>query len=282
MDLFEMIINYFWIFVVLIILYLVYKKLQTGQGVGKIDWDQLKIILLLGSFIFAVALCQEFLFTHNYIYVFIIIYLPILTVFLYLLISKNNVFIIESTLDSEIFYDLGTLDKQIAQATRSQAYVIDRDAYNEIRHIGEIDYPYWDGGDNVKFTDYFDAKNGVMYHPPVAQLHNISFYVAKSFWLKMKLELPNIIRENTVLTWLAPYRTAHEQSKLAKNFIYRLKNIERQYENEAFSLPDDMKTLWQKEIEERRKDREANEFKISMNPESPNTNTESEGGETNE
>ena len=83
----------------------------------------------------------------------------------------------------------------------------------------------------------------------------------------MKQDIPDLIRENTILTWLGPYKTAHEQSKLAANFKLRLKNIERQYQGDPFMLPDDLRSLWEKEIEKLRADREASEAKVSMQSE---------------
>jgi len=259
--------EFWWIFLLLIPLYLIYTRVRHGRGIGSFGVPETKLFIFYGLIILVIVLLQQYIFTtHYYLLFFIMIFLPMFMAFIYILLMKDNVFIIENTIDCEVLYDLGEVNELISEATRTSAYMMDREAYKEIRHIGEIDYPYWDGGDSVKFTDYFDQKHGVMFHPVVSQLHNVSFYVAKSFWLKMKQDIPDLIRENTILTWLGPYKTAHEQSKLAANFKLRLKNIERQYQGDPFMLPDDLRTLWEKEIEKLRADREASEVKIPLQP----------------
>jgi len=281
MDILQFVADFWWVFFILLPLYLIYRKVQVGQGIAKWDFETTKIILIYGVLLFLIYLCQKYYFIgHSYLLFYIIIFLPMFMAFIFMLMSKNNVFIIESTMDAELFYNIGIFEKPIAETTRTTAYVIDRDAYNDIKHIGEIDFPYWDGGDGVKFTDYFDQKNGVMFHPKLPQLHNVSFYIAKSFWLKMKTDLPDLIRENTMLTWLAPYKATHELSILSKNFPLRLKNIERQYESTPFALPLDIDALYEREYAKHRKDREVSEVKIPLETEKPSE--DNEGGETNE
>jgi len=261
------ILEFWWLSLILIPVYLIYKRTQQGMGVGNFGYDETKLILIYSIVLVIVYLCQRFIFTtHIYLLVYLIIFIPLFSAFIYALLIKDNVFVIESTMDCEIFYDVKMLDKRIAETTRTRAFAIDREAYKEIRHVGDIDYPYWNGGDGVKFTDYFDEKEGIMYHPTVGALHNVSFFIAKSFWLKMKQDLPDLMRQNALLTWLAPYKTAYEQTKLAKNFKLRLRNIERQYADEPFHLPDDIRKLWEYEIEQKRKDREIGESKIIPEP----------------
>ena len=282
MTIWQFLADFWWVFFIAIPLFLIYRKVESGSGFGKWNFETTKMILFYGIIFLIIYLCQIYIFTgHNYLLFFILVFMPMFSGFIFMLFSKNNVFIIESTMDSELFYDIGKLETPIADCTRTVAYVIDRDAYKDIRHVGEIDYPYWDGGDGVKFTDFFDSKNGIMFHPKLPQLHNVSFYIAKSFWLKMKEDLPELIRENTMLTWLAPYKSTHELSILAKNFPLRLKNIERQYEATPFALPLEIEDLYEREYEKRRQDREASEVKIPLAVE-PQAVGETQEGETNE
>jgi hypothetical protein len=271
MNILNTILEFWWLALLLIPAYLMYMRTKQGKGVGSFGLDETKLIIFYVFIIILIYLCQRYLFSqHFYLLFYIIIFFPLFAAFIYILLMRDNVFIIESTMDCEIFYDLKYLEKQIAEATRTRAFMIDRDAYREIRHIGEVDYGYWNGGDGVKFTDYFDQREGVMYHPPISLLHNVSFYIAKSFWLRMKIDLPELMRTNALLTWLKPYTVAYEQSKLAKNFKMRLLNLERQYQDEPFNLSDDIKKLWEHEYEQRRLDREAGETKTpSETPATP-------------
>lgn len=278
-------LEFWWVIFLLIPIYLIYKRVQRGQGVGNFGYDETKLILVYAALLITIYLCQKFIFTsHLYLFIYLLIFIPLFSAFIYILLSKDNVLVIESTMDSEIFYDIQALDKRYAECTRTRAFMIDRDAYRDIRHVGEIDYKYWNGGDGVKFTDYFDTKEGVMYHPVVSELHNISFFIAKSFWLRMKQDLPDLIRQNALLTWLAPYKTAYEQSILADNFELRLRSIERQYEDKPFYLPDDIRKLWEHEIEARRRDRVAGEAKIpednNPTPENPESAAPANDGGT--
>lgn len=263
MNLINTFLQFWWIFLFLIPVYFIYKKYKAGQGFASFGYDETRLLLIYIGLLLLIFIFQKFIFvSHWYLLFYIVIFIPIFSAFIYILLLRDNVFIIESTMDCEIFYDIGSLEKRIGESTRTRAFAIDRDAYREIKHVGNLDYQYWNGGDGVKFTDYFDEKSGVMYHPSLPELHNISFFIAKSFWLRMKLDLPDLMRQNAMLTWLAPYKTAYEQTKLAKNFKLRLRNIERQYADEPFSLPDDIRVLWEREIEARRRDREAGELKI--------------------
>jgi len=75
---------------------------------------------------------------------------------------------------------------------------------------------------------------------------------------------------------MGPYKTAYEQSKLAKNFKLRLANIEKQYEDEPFHLPDDIKELWEDQVKQNRQDREASETKMVIEKEPPTEDKPSE------
>lgn len=276
MSIIDILLDFWWVLLLLIPLYLIYLRVKVGKGFGNFSAGDAKLIGFYGAILLIIYLFQHYIFTdHLYLLFYVIIFLPVFSVFVYLLLMKDNVFIIESTMDAELFYNIGEFETPIAESTRTKAYVIDRDAYRDIKHVGEIDYPYWDGGDGVKFTDFFDQENAVMFHPKLSQLHNVSFYIAKSFWLKMKEDLPDLIRENTMLTWLAPYKATHELSLLAKNFPLRLKNIERQYENTPFALPLEIDELYEREYQKMQADREASEVKI---PIAPQQSSESEGG----
>jgi hypothetical protein len=260
MDIIGTILEFWWVFLICIPLYLIYLRVKEGKGFVNFGVPATYLLIFYGFVMLIIYLCQYYLFPgHWFLLFYIAIFLPLFCVFIYLLFTKNNILIIESTMDCEIFYDLGQLDKKISEATRTRAFVIDREAYKDIRHVGAMEYNYWNGGDGVKFTDYFDQKEGVMFHPPVGQLHNVSFFIAKSFWLKMKQDLPELMRTNALLTWLKSYVVAYEQTKLARNFKLRLRNIDRQVEDEPFSLPDDIKKLWEREVEALRRDREASE-----------------------
>lgn len=264
MGLWDTLVDFWWIPLIGLPLYLLYIKSKQG-GVSRFSTEELRMFLFYGVIMFVIFLCQKYLFAgHFYLMYNIIIMLPVLIIFIHLIKIKDSVFIIENTMDCEIFYDIGELEKRIAHGTRCRAFIMDRSAYNEIEHQGEIDYPYWDGGDNVKFTDFFDQNRGIMYHPTISHLHNVSFFMAKSFWVKMKLDLPDLIRQNVMLTWLAPYKTAYEQSKLAKNFKLRLASIEKQYEDQPFKLPDEIRDIWEDELEKKRQDREASEVKVPI------------------
>ena len=280
MDIISTILDFWWVLLFVIPLYLLYLRSKQGKGIGSFGLEETKLILFFCFVLLILFLCQKYLFTdHLYLLFFMVVFTPIFMAFIYILLMKDNVFIIESTMDCEIFYDIGQLDKKIAESTRTRAFMIDREAYRDIRHVGEIDYQFWNGGDGVKFTDYFDQREGVMYHPAVGALHNVSFFVAKSFWLRMKQDIPEVIRQNILLTWLKDYQVVFNQKTLAKNFEFRLRNISRQIEDEPFNFPDDYKKLYEREVEAHRRDKELQETKEPIqSDENPVAPVAAEGG----
>ena len=60
----------------------------------------------------------------------------------------------------------------------------------------------------------------------------------------MKYDVPKLYRDNIVLTWLSDYKTAYQQSLLAKNFPYQLTSIKRQYDYKPFKLCDTVDELY--------------------------------------
>lgn len=203
-------------------------------------------------YILVLYLVQVYVFKNTWFFIISApIWIGLFGIIIYLLLTGNDVYILESTIQMEHFYNLGTVQMLLAPETRQRLLIMDRGIYDTKQHIGDSHYTLWAGSGRIKFTDYYDDKLGVFYHPEVPELHNISFYIAKSFWLQLKEDMPKVIRTNVELTWLSDYKLAHEQRVTQDNFEYMLKNLKTQYTHEPFCLGHDIEEIYRRLLKEK-------------------------------
>lgn len=208
------------------------------KGTKDKDAD-LQFYAVIGSILWLVLLIQHKVFNeHSFLIIGLLIFVIIFSAFIYWILSKDDVYIIECTMQGEQFKNLQLVEKEIATTTSMRILKMDKEIYDMKNHVGDAKNPFWNITNRIKLCDYFDGET--FYHPEFTQLHNISFYSAKSFWLKMKQDLPDLIRQNVVLTWLSEYKIAFHQNTMKQNFALHLKSINEQHEHEPFSLHDDL------------------------------------------
>lgn len=262
----DYLIHFWYVFFLCIpIAYLIYK-VNKNQPVMNMTPEKTIAIIEALIYILLLYLIQVYIFKDT---LFFIISAPIwiilFGIIIYILLSGNDIYILESTIQMEHFYNLGTIEKLIAPETRQRLLIMDRATYDTKQHIGDSHYTLWGGSRRIKFTDYYDEKAGVFYHPEVPELHNISFYIAKSFWLQLKEDMPKVIRTNVELTWLSDYKLAHEQRVTQDNFEFLLKNLKDQYTHEPFCLGHDIEEIYRRLLKEKLKalleSEEANQIK---------------------
>jgi hypothetical protein len=228
------------------IAYLVYKSNRNQEVMG---WSPDKQIMIAEALIYMLVLylIQTYIFPNTYFFIISApIWIVLFSVLIYFLLSSNDIYVLESTIQTEHFYNLGLVQELYAPETRQRLLVMDREIYDCKAHVGDSHYTLWAGSPRIKFTDYFDDKNGVFYHPEVPELHNISFYIAKSFWLQLKEDIPGVMRTNVSLTWLSDYKLAHEQRVVQDNFRLMLKNLKDQYKHEPFHLGHDIEEIYER------------------------------------
>lgn len=238
----------FWIFIILglPIVYLIYKS-NRGQPV--LGWSPDTQILVAEGliYLFIIYIFQAFIFPNSLFFVISApVWLILFSIIIYMLLAGSDIYVIESTIQNEHFYNLGKVEKLLAPETRQRLLVMDRAVYDQKLHIGDSHYSLWAGSQRIKFTDYYDDVSGTFYHPEIPELHNISFYIQKSFWLKLKEDMPKIMRENVKLTWLSDYKLAHEQIVIREAFKSMLKNLKSQYEHDPFNIGHDIEEIYNK------------------------------------
>ena len=244
--------EYWYLLIFGIPLLIAYIRFAGNKSFGNMKHEDLGLAIEMGIYILIIVFVQNQLFPSH---IFWIIGFPIFITawagFIYWILSKNDVYIIEATMQGEQFKRLKQLDKQFATDTKLRLLKMDKEVYDSKEHIGDSKPPFWNVGNRIKICDYFDGET--FYHPEFAQLHNISFYTAKAFWLKMKKDLPNLIKENINLTWLMNYKIAHSMKAMKKNFLLHLQSIESQHEKEPFELHDEMDEYFEKLFAEKLK-----------------------------
>lgn len=266
--------DYWWVLLGFGILY-IYFKYRKNESVFNFTIKEMLLIIESGVFfIFIYFLQKYFFFEHSYFLITIPFFIAIWSMFINYILSKDNVYMIECAFNGEEFNNVEDGETIFSLTTRLRILIMDRGFYETKKHIGETLNPLWNSSRNIKFTNLYHDKSGVFYHSEYPQLQNVNFYSCVMLWLKLKEELPKLIRENLVLTWLKDWNVAHEQTLLSENQINRLKGFNEQTKDEPFIMPKDAKELmdYAKNLK-----REAENSNTTVNI---NSNTQSENLES--
>lgn len=260
-------INNIWIYFLLIILWL-YSRYTDKKPVGDFSLKEMFIFVEFSFYILVIYLLQRYYFNEHF---FLIISLPIFIIgnmaLINYILNKDNVFLIETAIKNDKFFNPMENKPVLSLVTRLRILIMDREYYNSKQHIGEIYNPVQQLSNNIKFTDYYDDSTGLIYHSEFPDLQNINFFTRIAFWLNMKKELPNLIKENIKLTWLETYKTFYQVKQLAKQHKIELKGIRELLDKqpfEIFSSLDEFSDI-------------SNQLKKFENTESEITNKENEG-----
>ena len=251
MNIESWIIEYWWVLFWFLPLCYLYFRQKNKDTVMDIKHSDLQFIIEIGFMILLIFVIQKYLFPNHMFFLislpfFIIVWCMVIAY----LLKGNNVYMLESAIHLEKHYNIEDTEIHISQNTKSRLLVMDKSIYEMKEHIGNADYPFWNGNDRLKFCDLYLDKEGVFFHPELPQFHNVSIHNARLFLLKMKEDIPKLYRENIMLTWLAPYRTAYEQSKLAKGFPLALTSISNQYQHEPFTVINTLEEMYNEKLQE--------------------------------
>lgn len=251
MNLENFLVTYWWLLFWLIpMIFLWIRQKEKSKDKEKVNPD-LDFILIMGFIILLIYLIQRYLFSeHKFFLIGIPFFTIILTLLINYLLKGRDIYVLESTILNEKHYDLINMQKIISPSSSNKLLVMDKSVYEAKSHVGEAKYPFWSGSDRIKFCDFYDRNNGIFYHPELPQFHNVSIYMARAFLLKAKMDIPKLYRDNILLTWLSPYKTAHQQSLLAKNFPLHLTAIKQQYDYEPFKLPETIDEIFDNQFNE--------------------------------
>ena len=251
MNLESWIIEYWWVLFWFLPLCYLYFRQKNKDSVLDIKHSDLQFIIEIGFIVLFIFLIQKYLFNeHSFFLISLPFFIIVWCMVIAYLLKGNNVYMLESTIQLEKHYDLGETKLHISENTKHKLLVMDKFVYESKKHIGDAEYPFWNGTDKLKFCDYYLEKEGIFFHPQLPQFHNISIHNARLFLLKMKEDIPKLYRENIMLTWLSPYKTAYQQSLLAEKFPLHLTAIKNQYDYAPFKLIDSLEEMYNKKVQE--------------------------------
>lgn len=270
-TIFNAIIEFWWVWVLFLPLFIIWISLKKQKSFAGLQLKDMALIIEMGMIFILIYLCQVYLFSEH---VFFLLTFPLAFVinflFIQWLLQKDDVLMIESQIQNEEFYDILNMKTTYSTETKNRILIMDRSVYDAKDHVGDAQYPFWNGSPDLKFCDKYDDKNGVFYHPQLPQFHNVDVYMARIFMLKMKEEMPKLKRVNIMLTWLSDYKLAHEQTVMKENFILNLKSLKNQYIHDPFKLVDTLEDLYDKQWLEHQKIAKKTEQLIIASPKEKN------------
>lgn len=250
----KLLLDYWWIFLLLIPALYFYVKWKSKQRIGDLKFKDMAVIFEALGFILIIYLLQVYVFPDVWQFLFSIpIFILIWILAIDKLLEKQNKYVVVTTNIGEKHYSIDDMEIKISPSSESKLLVMDKSVYDEKKHIGEAHYSFWNGSDNIKFADYYDDKTGTFFHPELPQFHNVSIHTARLFLLRAKEDMPELYRKNILLTWLHNYRLGHEQNVLADKFFMHLKTLDRQLEHAPFKLPETIQDLFSEKFKEQQK-----------------------------
>lgn len=260
MDIVNWLSSYWWLLFWFLPLLYLYIRQKNKDKVADLSHSDVQFILEIGFLLLGIYLIQKFLFSDH---IFFLMSLPLFTIMwcavINYLLRSNNKYVMESTIQLEKHYNIEDTEVHISANTKHRLLFMDKSVYQSKKHIGDADYPFWKGTDKLSFCDLYLDNKGIFFHPQLPQFHNISIHNARLFLLKMKDDIPKLYRENIMLTWLSPYKTAYQQSLLAEKFPLHLTSIKNQYDYAPFKLIDSLEEMYNEKVQEGMRIQQSNE-----------------------
>lgn len=229
--------EHWYLYLGLVILF-IYSKYKDNEKVGDLSLNQMYLIVEIGFIFLIIYFIQTKLFYGHYFFLFAIpIFILMFGWLINYLLSLDDVYLLESALGGEEFNDLVNGKKVMSLTTRLRLFRMDRNLYNTKLHIGDSNNPLLNVSRRIKFADYVDLDSGIIYHSEYPELQNINLFTQTATFLKLKKDIPELIKENIVHTFLDTWKVARLTKTLTDNkFKYELKAIKDEIEKEPFTL----------------------------------------------
>lgn len=238
MDIGEFFASYWWVFVMALPLFIFYLRNKSGKTIGDFNKYEMEMIVEFGFYILLIYLIQNYIFPSHW---FFIITMPIVIILISLLIyyiKKGDVtYILESTIEGQEFYNPHDGTRIVADNTSQRLLIMNQEVYEDKMHIGDLHYQLWQGTNRIKFTDKYDDRTGIFYHPRMSEFHNFTFYQLKSMWRMMAQQWPELLDRLSTFTLLQDVYISDRASHIIKNTEYHLEAIGRQYKHIPFPQP---------------------------------------------
>lgn len=271
-EIFNFFLNYWWIFLIFFILFL-YSKYKNKETVGELKLKEMFIMVELLFYFVLIYLFQSYFYSkHGYFIIGLIFFITVWSFAINYLLNKDNVYMIESTLQGEKFYDIINGNEKYSLSTGQRILIMDREFYNAKNHIGSQENPLWNSSRNIKFTDKYDDETKIFYHSEYPELHNINLYTLTAIWIKLKNDVPKIMRENITHTVIGDWKTAYQQELLKDKIMLRLSGQNRYYDDKPFMVFNTLDELLEFTKGHKSHDKTENENKTENNTQNTSEN----------
>lgn len=256
-------------FIIIGILLFYKEKSKTLEPKNKAD---IQLIIYIILFCILITFIQNTFFPDHLYFIFgFFIFIPILTIFILYILSKNNIVLVESRIQGEQFFEMGIIpensgfEEKIVLNTGILVHIMNREYYDSLEHYGTMTN-FNNVGDNVKHCDFFNGK--MIYHPENPLLHNITFYSSQCTWIMFKKIIPDIMKTNLVLTDLVDTKIMSHINEMADNLPYAMIGVREQYKHKPFDLEKNLNDKIKELLKEKRKSlRETEEKNVPENKE---------------
>ena len=219
-----------WIVVVAIALFVFYvwdkyMSQETISVLGKnLTRKDMRYFLHTFGIIFILWLCRTYWFyeVKNFFYMSVALFSGLGALIWYWTDRKNDVYVIENTMQGEEMFHLGLIKNYVVGQTGIRMFRMPIHVYEAKEHQGDLSGLFWKKGRMI-FTDWYDGKT--FYHPEHPDLHNINFYQAMNFWLTFKKKYPEVALKILELTWLREWSIVDALDQLEdKSFMSLAEN----------------------------------------------------------
>lgn len=225
----------------LIAMFILYWYKNRSPNLNRHNKNDISMLIEIIFFSLVIITIQDKLFSdHSYFIVSLPIFIPIWTLFILYLLAKNDMFLIESRIQGEMFYQMGLIPDEsgikehLVSNTGILLHRMDKGYYENLEHFGNPATPFQNVGDRVKHCDFFNGK--MIYHPENPLLHNISFWASQTTWITFKKIIPDIMKTNLVLTDLVDTKIMSHINEMSDNLPYAMIGVREQYKHKPFDL----------------------------------------------
>lgn len=227
----------YWILYVVVILLFVYSRYKDKKQLGDMNLAQMLLFVQIGGLFVIIYFIQTRFFPEHYYFIISLpIFIGLWAFVINHLLSMDDVYLLETAMMGEEFNDVINGKKVMSLSNRIRLMIIDRDMWNTKHHIGDINNPALNVSRRIKFADYVDLETGIIYHSEYPELQNINFFTRVAVWLKLKKDVPELIKENIIHTWLETWKILYKTKQLSKEFNGQIQSIKDIVDKQPFTL----------------------------------------------
>lgn len=265
-------LNEFWYVIIgIAFLFFLFYKYSKNETIGDLTKSKMLMLIIFSIFGLSVIVIQDVFFNeHFFFFLGFFIFIPLITMLIWIILNKNNYYVIESRIQGQEFYRMDLIEensdtkkdlsKEITIDSGLRIHIMDKEYYESLNHFGNDFSPRYNSGEQIKNCDYFSGK--MLYHPELPELKNISFWAKITEFNALKEIVPDLVRRNLELTDFHETKMLMEIDSMAENLPHRLSGINEQIK--VYSLTDKIKENIENQIKQSHKGLSESETKESV------------------